>query len=69
MSIDMNWSGGKLLQAALKPMVDGEYVIRPPAGQRLARVHNGWKLAPSQSQNGGYRLSVKGSQRYSLDFT
>lgn len=68
MSVDMSWSRGKLLQVTLNPTVDGDYLIRSPAGQRLMSVRSERKRAPFQDQNGRYRLSLKGHRRYELNF-
>ncbi len=34
--VDIKWSGGKADEVKLRPGVDGERMIRPPKGQRIA---------------------------------
>ena len=37
-TVDLDWSNGKLNKAVLRPFVTGDLKIRPPKGQRLTRI-------------------------------
>ncbi|NOX56566.1 MAG: glycoside hydrolase family 95 protein [Planctomycetes bacterium] len=36
LEVDLRWDQGRAIEAVLRPTVEGRYVLRPPAGQRIA---------------------------------
>jgi alpha-L-fucosidase 2 len=41
LGVDLRWQNGHAVEARLRPDVDGEHVIRPPRGQRVAAISSG----------------------------
>ena len=41
LEVDLAWNDGRATEARLRPDVDGTYVLRPPAGQRIAAIVTG----------------------------
>ena len=67
--IDLTWSGGLPVAAALKPTVDGVHQFRLPAGIRIRSIQDGRGAMPAPAQAGSTpRLSVKAGHVYSVEF-
>jgi alpha-L-fucosidase 2 len=67
--IDLTWSGGLPVAAALKPTVDGVHQFRLPAGIRIRSIRDGRAAMPAPAQAGSMpRLRVKAGHKYSVEF-
>lgn len=67
-TIDMDWAGCKMVRATLYAAADGTHVLRPPEGQRITRMLRGRQTMPFHSADGGYRVTLKAGERYSVRF-
>jgi len=63
LELDLEWSGGKAKRAVLRPKVTREFVLRPPAGQRLGML----ETAAAQP-DGTVKVKLTGGKVYELTF-
>ena len=66
--VDIGWKDGRATSAALLPMVGGEFRIRPPHGQRIARIHSAGRTIPSTESHGVWSAKLKQGQEYTIAF-
>jgi alpha-L-fucosidase 2 len=67
--IDITWSGGLPVAAALRPTVDGEYLLRFPSGVRIRVLRDGRQQSPVRpAGDSATRLSVKAGRVYTVEF-
>ena len=67
--INLDWSNGKAVNAELLPQTTGTHVIAPPPQQKIASIHAGAKLVPTELNAGGsvsVRLNAGTSYRLSF---
>ena len=67
--VDLMWENGRATEVRLRPLHDGEHVIRPPDGQRIAAIRAGGtslKLAPAAE--GTIRVALRGGEEYVVSF-
>jgi alpha-L-fucosidase 2 len=65
-TVDLDWSNGKLNETVLRPSVSGNLKIRAPKGQRLTRING--KTAVQPAGDGTVRLAAKAGEIYRLMF-
>jgi alpha-L-fucosidase 2 len=66
--VDASWKGGKALTAALRPGVAGEFKLRPPHGQRIARIQSAGRTVPAKETDGFWQVRLEPHQEYAIVF-
>jgi len=66
--VDASWKGGKAVSAALRPGTAGEFQLRPPSGQRIARIQTGARTIPVTESGGVWRVRLEPRQEYTITF-
>ena len=69
LELDLTWQDGKATAATLRPFVNGDHVIRPPNGQRVAAITSGdEKLALSPQPDATVRAQLTAGRAYEVRF-
>ena len=66
--VDLSWKGGKAVTGTLRPGVAGEFAIRPPHGQRIARIQSGGQTVRSAESDGVWKVRLEPRREYTLVF-
>lgn len=66
--VDSSWKGGKAVTGTLRPGVAGEFAIRPPHGQRIARIQSGGQTVRSAESDGVWKVRLEPRREYTLVF-
>ncbi len=66
--VDASWKGGRAVSAALRPGVAGEFQLRPPRGQRIARIQSGGRTTPIAESGGVWRVRLEPRREYTITF-
>ena len=66
--VDASWKDGKLTSGALRPGVAGEFKIRPPKGQRIAKIQSAGKAIPATELDGVWKVRLAPRQEYKITF-
>jgi alpha-L-fucosidase 2 len=66
--VDASWKDGKAVTSALRPGVAGEFKIRPPQGQRIAKIQSVGKTVPATESNGVWQVRLAPHQEYKITF-
>ncbi|MBZ5626755.1 MAG: glycoside hydrolase family 95 protein [Acidobacteriia bacterium] len=66
--VDSSWKGGKAVTGTLRPGVAGEFAIRPPHGQRIARIQSGGQTVRSAESDGVWTVRLEPRREYTLIF-
>jgi alpha-L-fucosidase 2 len=67
--VDLRWEGGHAVEVRLRPDVNGEQVIRPPRGQRIAAVTLRGRAAPiTTAPDGTIRAALAAHNEYVVSF-
>ena len=66
--VDSSWKGGKAVTGSLRPGVAGEFAIRPPHGQRIARIQSGGQTVRSAESDGVWKVRLEPRREYTLVF-
>ena len=66
--VDLAWKGGKAVTGTLRPGVAGEFAIRPPHGQRIARIQSGGQTVRSAESDGVWKVRLEPRREYTLVF-
>jgi alpha-L-fucosidase 2 len=67
--VDIRWDEGKATEVRLRPDADGEQVIRPPKGQRVATISlQGTPLQAKSSGDGTVRATLRAGNEYLVRF-
>ena len=66
--VDSSWKGGKAVTGSLRPGVAGEFAIRPPHGQRIARIQSGGQAVRSAESDGVWKVRLEPRREYTLVF-
>ena len=61
-TVDLSWSGGKAMEAAISASSTGEHLLRPPKGQRISSVRVGNRNAGFLPDGDGVRVKLEGGQ-------
>jgi alpha-L-fucosidase 2 len=51
--VDLSWKNGKAVSAVFRPAVDAVWRVRPPKGQKIARIRSGSGAAAFKAQADG----------------
>ncbi len=69
LAVDLQWTGGKATRALLRPDFGGPQTLRPPAGQRIARVsRNGEDLHLATAKDGSTKVKLGAHKEYEIRF-
>jgi hypothetical protein len=66
--VDSSWKGDKAVTGSLRPGVAGEFAIRPPHGQRIARIQSGGQTVRSAESDGVWKVRLEPRREYTLVF-
>jgi alpha-L-fucosidase 2 len=66
--VDAAWQHGKAVTGTLRPRVAAEFRIRPPRGQRIAKVTAGNKTIKAVPSDGVWRVHLDPNRTYLLTF-
>jgi alpha-L-fucosidase 2 len=68
MEVDASWKGGQATSATLKPGVAGVFKIRPPHGQRIARIQSGGERITASESGGIWSVRLDSHKTYAVTF-
>ena len=66
--VDALWKGGRAVAGALRPGVAGEAKLRPPHGQRIAKIKSGGRTVKAIESGGVWQVRVEPRQVYEITF-
>jgi len=66
--VDASWRDGKAVAATLRPAVAGQFRIRPPRGQRIARLAVGGRAIEAVARGGAWQVRLAAGQVCSIAF-
>jgi alpha-L-fucosidase 2 len=66
--VDAVWKAGKATSATLRTAVAGEFELRPPQGQHIAKVQSGGHAVTTTEANGVWRVRMEPHQEYMITF-
>ncbi len=66
--VDASWKDGRAVSGALRPGVAGEFKLRPPHGQRIARIQSAGHTIPATESGGVWLVRLKPRQEYAITF-
>ncbi|MGD0668580.1 MAG: glycoside hydrolase family 95 protein [Bryobacteraceae bacterium] len=66
--VDASWKGGRAVSGALRPGVAGEFQLKPPRGQRIARIQSGGRTISIAESGGVWRVRLEPRQEYTITF-
>ncbi len=66
--VDASWKGGKVVTGALRPGVAGEFKVRPPHGQRVAKIQSAGRTIPAAEAGGVWQVRLQPHQEYTVTF-
>ena len=67
-AVDASWQANKALSATLRPAVAGEFKLRPPHGQRIAKVETDRHAVAITEVNGDWRVRLEPHKEYKITF-
>jgi alpha-L-fucosidase 2 len=65
---DASWKGGRAVLAALRPGVAGQFKLRPPHGQRIARIQALGGAVPMTESGGVWSVRLEAHREYAITF-
>jgi alpha-L-fucosidase 2 len=66
--VDVAWKDGRATSAALRPGVAGEFKLRPPDGQRIARIQSAGRAIPCAESEGVWTVRMEPRNEYMIEF-
>ena len=66
--VDVAWKDGRATSAALRPGVAGEFKVRPPHGQRIARIQSAGRAIPCTESEGVWTMRLEPRNEYTIAF-
>ena len=66
--VDVAWKDGRATSAALRPGVAGELKLRPPHGQRIARIQAAGRAIPCTESEGVWTMRLEPRNEYTIVF-
>jgi alpha-L-fucosidase 2 len=66
--VDAAWKGGRAITGMLRPGVAGEFKLRPPRGQRIARIQCGGRTVSTTESGGVWQVRLDPHQEYAIVF-
>jgi alpha-L-fucosidase 2 len=66
--LDASWKSGRAVSSALRPGVAGEFKLRPPHGQRIARIQSAGHTIPATESGGVWLVRLEAHREYAIVF-
>jgi alpha-L-fucosidase 2 len=66
--VDASWKGGKAVLTELRPGVAGEFKLRPPHGQRIAKIQSGGRTVKATESGGIWQVRLEPRHEYAIVF-
>jgi len=66
--VDASWKGGRALSGALRAGVAGEFKLRPPHGQRIARIQAGGQTVRATESADVWLVRLEPRKEYTISF-
>lgn len=66
--IDATWSDGKAVSAVLHPAVGGKFKLRPPHGQRIAKIQADGRAISAKEVDGVWQVHLEPRKEYTIFF-
>ena len=66
--VDASWKGGRAISGALRPAVAGEFKLRPPHGQRIARIQSAGRTIEATISGGVWLVRLERRREYAVTF-
>jgi alpha-L-fucosidase 2 len=66
--VDAAWKGGRAVSAALRPVVAGDVKLRPPHGQRIAKIQSGAQAVKTTESGGVWQVRLEPRKKYVVTF-
>ncbi len=66
--VDASWQANRALSAAMRPAVAGEFKLRPPQGQRIAKIQTGGHTITATEVNGDWQVRLEPHKEYTITF-
>jgi alpha-L-fucosidase 2 len=68
LEVDAAWKAGRAVDGALRPAVAGEFKLRPPHGQRIARIQSAGRTVKTTESGGLWQVRLQPRQEYVITF-
>jgi alpha-L-fucosidase 2 len=68
MEVDASWKAGRAISGALRPGVAGVFELRPPHGQRIARIQSAGRTVPATESGGVWKVRLEPHREYEIAF-
>jgi alpha-L-fucosidase 2 len=66
--VDASWKAGRAVSGALRPAVAGEFKLRPPRGQRIAKIQSGGQTIKTTESDGVWQVRLEPRKEYTITF-
>jgi len=66
--VDASWKNGRAVSAALRPAAAGDFKLRPPHGQRIAKIESGGHPVKATEGDGIWQLRMEPHREYTVTF-
>jgi hypothetical protein len=66
--VDASWKGGRAIPGALRPGVAGDFKLRPPHGQRIAKIQSAGRTVKSTESGGVWLVRLEPRKEYTIAF-
>ncbi len=66
--VDASWKNGKAVSAAMRPGVAGEFRVRPPHGQRIAKIQASGRTVKAIESDGVWQVRLESGREYVISF-
>jgi alpha-L-fucosidase 2 len=66
--VDVAWKDGRATSAVLRPGSAGEFKLRPPHGQRIARIQSAGRTIPCTESDGVWNMRLEPRHEYTIAF-
>jgi len=66
--VDAAWKGGRAVSAALRSGTAGDVKLRPPKGQRVARIQSGGQTIKATEAGGVWQVHLEPRKEYTITF-
>jgi alpha-L-fucosidase 2 len=66
--VDASWKGGRAVSGALRAGVAGEFKLRPPHGQRIARIQSGGQTVRATESADVWLVRLEPRKEYTISF-
>jgi alpha-L-fucosidase 2 len=66
--VDASWKDGRAVSATLRPAAAGEFKLRPPHGQRIAKIQSGGRIVKATEGDGIWQIPMEPHKEYTVTF-